>query len=61
MLTSLQLTIANNDTAQTYCPEHVHEESFQDVYQIIEKIGEGAHSVVYKVLLKKTGKVFAAK
>jgi cell cycle related kinase len=32
-----------------------------DAYDIIEKIGEGAHGVVLKARLVKTGQIFALK
>lgn len=35
--------------------------SFEDLYEIVEKLGEGAHSVVYSCMEKKNRKLFAVK
>ena len=40
---------------------HGHMNKFEEKYEVLQKIGEGAHGVVSKCISKKTKKIFAVK
>lgn len=44
-----------------YLKETHLENSFEGMFEKLEKVGEGCHSVVYKCKELKTGMIFAAK
>lgn len=48
-LASLSLTISTDRVKLGGSLDLVVEESFHDIYRIVNKIGEGAHSLVFKV------------
>ena len=40
---------------------HHHEKRFEEKFEVLDKIGEGAHGVVSKCLSKRTKKLYAVK